>query len=551
MKVLMAQLNPKIGDLVGNTDKVLKTIEMGKEQGVDCILFPEMTLCGYAPHDLVLHDNFISEMEDQLDRVVRASEGIAVVVGLLRRNPIYEEKNLLISAAIIDNGELQGFYDKQLLPTYDVFNERRYFARGKQTKVWTIAGKRVGILICEDMWQHAGEAISGTSYSHDPVKELIPYKPDIMFNLTASPFQSAKADVRVEMCRATVNTLKCPLLYACQVGASGTVICDGYSIYMNAKGEVVRVGKGFQEDFMVIDTDAPTHPTSFEHSTMGDMHAALILGVKDYFVKSNNTKAIIGITGGLDSALVAAIASKALGHENIIGVHLPSVYTSEEQTQDARKLAENLDIKLVEIPIEGINSTFEEALAPHFDLQEDCATDENLIQRVRATILMAFANKHKALLLASCNKTEIGIGHCALYGDMAGAISVIGDVVKTECYQLARYINKSKEMIPQSIIDKPTSEEVRHHAKDYFHLPSYEVIDRIIKGYVEDYKSPETIAKTEDIDQKIVNDVIRKIYKTEHKRRQAAPSLRVSKKSFAVGRKKPLHYQGTIHEKIY
>ncbi len=551
MKVLMAQLNPKIGDLSGNTDKVLKTIEMGKEKGVDCILFPEMTLCGYAPHDLVLHDNFIDEMEDKLDRVVKASKGIAVVVGLIRRNPTYEEKKLLISAAVIDDGKLLGFHDKWLLPTYDVFNERRYFARGKTTQVWEIAGKRVGILICEDMWQHAGEEISGTSYPWDPVKELTVYKPDVLFNLTASPFQSAKADIRVEVCRATAKTLSCPVFYACQVGASGTVICDGYSLYMNAGGEVVRVAKGFQEDFMVIDTEAPTHATSFEHSVMGDMHAALVLGVKDYFKKSNNTKAVIGITGGLDSALVSVIAEKALGKENILGIHLPSVYTTKEQTEDARKLAKSLDIKLIEIPIEGINAAFEEAISPYFDLQEDCATDENLINRIRMSVLMSFANKEKALLLATANKTEIGIGHCTLYGDMAGAISVIGDVVKTDCYQLARYINKKEEIIPQSIIDKPTSEEVRHHAKDYFSLPSYEIIDRIIKGYVEDYKSPETIAKTENIDINMVMDVIRKIYKTEHKRRQAAPSLRVSKKSFAVGRKKPLHYQGTIQEKIY
>ena len=311
------------------------------------------------------------------------------------------------------------------------------------------------------------------------------------------------------------------------------------------------MAKGFQEDFMLIDTDSPGHATSFEHNVMGDMHAALVLGVKDYFHKSRNTKAVVGITGGLDSALVTALATKALGKENVLGVHLPSVLTTKENTEDARKLAASLGIEMHEIPIEGINGVIEESLAPYFDLQEDCATDENVIMRIRATILMAFANKNKALLLATGNKTEMAIGHCTLYGDMAGAITVIGDVVKTECYQLARYINKTSELIPQSILDKPTSDEVRHHEKDTHCLPGYEMIDRIIKGYVEDYKSPETISKTEDIDINVVMDVIRKIYKTEHKRRQAAPSLRISKKSFAVGRKKPLHYSGTTQEKIY
>ncbi|MCH9645076.1 MAG: NAD+ synthase, partial [Proteobacteria bacterium] len=241
MKVMMAQLNPVIGDVIGNTDKVLEAIELGKKRGVDCVLFAEMTLCGYAPHDLLLHENFIDEIENQLDRVVRASKGIAVIVGLVRRNSTYEEKNLLNTAAIIDDGKLLGFYDKWLLPTYDVFNERRYFARGKNVKIWNIAGKRVGVVICEDMWQNAGSEISGTSYPWDPIKELVPYKPDVLFNLTASPFQSAKADVRVEVCRAATKTLSCPVLYACQVGASGNVICDGYSLFVDEDGAVCKV----------------------------------------------------------------------------------------------------------------------------------------------------------------------------------------------------------------------------------------------------------------------------------------------------------------------
>ena len=553
MKTLMAQLNPIIGDLAGNTEKILKAIDLGREKGVDCVLFPEMTICGYAPHDLVLHDNFIDEMENHLDRIVRASKGIAVVVGLVRRNPTYEEKNLLNSAAIIDDGKLLGFYDKWLLPTYDVFNERRYFARGKNIHVWEIAGKRVGVVICEDMWQNAGTEISGTSYPWDPVKALVPYKPDVLFNLTASPYQSAKADVRVEVCRAATKTLNCPVLYACQVGASSTVICDGYSLFVDEKGNVRRVAKGFQEDFIVVELDARDHIIPFEHSVMGDTYSALVLGVKDYFLKSHNTKAIIGITGGLDSALVAEITVKALGKENVLGIHLPSKDTSKERTEDAKKVVENLGIEFIEISIAEQVENYKNIFGKYFNIEEDCPTEENLFARIRSNILMAFANKEKALVLSTCNKTELAIGYCTLYGDMAGAISVIGDLVKTDCYELARYINRNEEIIPRSVIEKPTSEELRHHAKDEVTLPSYEIVDAIIKAYVEDYQLPSEIAKNNNLDINIdvVNHIIRRIYKTEHKRRQAAPSLRVSKKSFAAGRKKPLHYRGSTQEKIY
>ncbi|MCH9624602.1 MAG: Glutamine-dependent NAD(+) synthetase [Chlamydiia bacterium] len=548
---MMAQLNPVIGDVIGNTDKVLEAIELGKKRGVDCVLFAEMTLCGYAPHDLLLHENFIDEIENQLDRVVRASKGIAVIVGLVRRNSTYEEKNLLNTAAIIDDGKLLGFYDKWLLPTYDVFNERRYFARGKNVKIWNIAGKRVGVVICEDMWQNAGSEISGTSYPWDPIKELVPYKPDVLFNLTASPFQSAKADVRVEVCRAATKTLSCPVLYACQVGASGNVICDGYSLFVDEDGAVCKVAKGFEEDFVVIDLEKKEPVIPFKPDAMEDTHMALILGVKDYFVKSYNSKAIIGITGGLDSALVAAIAVKALGKDNVIGVHLPSKFITEEQTKDARDLAKNLGIKLHEIAVKDLYKDYEKAMNPFFDIEQDSAIYENLVMRIRASILMAFANKEKGLLLCTANKTELALGYCALYGDMAGALTVIGDVLKTNCYKLAQYINKKQEIIPSNILNKPSSEELRHHKDDKKSLPSYQIVDRIIKDYVEDYKCPEEIAKIENIDFEIVSEVIRRIYKSEHKRRQAAPSLRVSKKSFAVGRKKPLHYRGSTQEKIY
>lgn len=551
MKIMIAQLNPKIGDLEGNTQKIIEAIEWAKKQEIQIVCFPEMTICGYAPDDLLLYGSFIEEMEKQLDVIVRASGGITAIVGLVRRNSMQEEKGLLNSAAVVSDGKLLGFHDKWLLPTYDVFNERRYFARGKTIQVWNINGVRIGVVICEDMWQNAGEEISGTTYPWDPVKELKVYKPDILFNLTASPFQSRKSDVRVKVCTAAAHTLHCPVVYACQVGANGSVVFDGYSLFVDEEGNLRQVGKGFQEDYMVIDLEKKANLIPFEHDTMYDMFTALKLGVSDYFKKSGQTTAIVGLSGGLDSALVAAIAKEAIGSENITGVFMPTRYSSKESYEDAKQLAENLGITFKHIDIDAIFEHYLQLLRPHFTSNEDDVTEENLQARIRGNILMALANKFKSLVLCTGNKSELALGYCTLYGDMCGAIAVIGDVLKTEAYQLARWINREKEVIPVRTIEKPPSAELRHNQKDTDHLPPYEVIDKVIQGYVEEYQTIEQIAQNTQIPVETVAFVVRRIYKAEHKRRQAPPSLRISKKSFAVGRKKPLHYTGASVEKVY
>ena len=551
MKILAAQLNPIIGDIVGNKDKVLGAMAMAKSQGIDIVSFPEMTLCGYAPEDLVLHKKFIEEMENCLDDIVRESIGITVLVGLVRKNPAHEEKGLLNSVAVISEGKLLGFHDKWLLPTYDVFDERRYFARGKNIQVWEIKGKRIAVLICEDMWQNAGEEISGTSYPWDPVKELIVYKPDILFNLTASPFQSRKADIRVQVCRAAAKTLKCPIVYTCQVGANGPVIFDGYSLFVDKEGNLKQVAKGFQEDYMVIDLQARGNVLSFEHDPMYDMFSALKLGVHDYFKKSGQKRALVGLSGGIDSALVAVIAVEALGKENVCGIFMPTRYSSSDSFEDAKLLAERLGIEFRVIDIEPIFQHFLDILQPYFKEEPEDVTEENIQARIRGLILMAFSNKFRALLLCTGNKSELGLGYCTLYGDMCGAISVIGDVLKTECYQLARWINRENEIIPERTLEKPPSAELRHNQKDSDTLPPYEMVDKIIRGHVEELYSTEEIAKLNGIDEETVRFVVRRIYKAEHKRRQAAPSLRISKKSFAAGRRKPLHFSGSLSEKVY
>ncbi len=555
MKVLVAQLNPTIGDLHGNTDKVLESIKWAKEEGIELVVFPEMTLCGYAPDDLVLHERFIDEMEKQLDRVVKGSEGISCIVGLIRRNSKHEEKGLLNSAAVITDGKLLGFHDKWLLPTYDVFNERRYFSRGRTVQVFNINGLRVGVVICEDMWQNAGQEIAGTTYPWDPVRELVVYKPDLLVNLTASPFQSRKSDIRVKVCRAAALRLNCPVVYACQVGANGPIVFDGYSLFVDAEGDLRQVAKGFQEDFMVIDLDKKTNVIPFDHDQMYDVYAALRLGVRDYFTKSGQTKAVLGLSGGIDSAVVACIARDAIGAENIHGIFMPTRFSSNESYEDAKKLADNLGIKFDRLDIDKTYEHFLNLVDPYLHLgdekDEQDVTKENLQARIRSILLMAFSNKERSLLLCTGNKSELALGYCTLYGDMSGAISVIGDLLKTETYQLAHWLNREWEMIPARILEKAPSAELKHDQKDTDTLPPYEIIDKVIRGYVEECSPLEEIASKYHIDLDLVKSVVRRIYKAEHKRRQSAPSLRISPKSFSYGRTKPLHFSGRKSEEIY
>lgn len=549
MKILAAQLNPTIGDLEGNTDKIINAIEAAKGQGADIVVCPELSICGYAPEDLILHERFIDAMELQLHRVIDASEGICVLVGLVRRNPTLEEKQHLNSAAVIYNKHLLGFHDKWLLPTYDVFNERRYFARGKTVQVWNIKGVRIGVLICEDMWQHAGWEVARTSYPWDPVKEYIPYKPDILFNLTASPYQSEKRAIRVQVCQAAARTLKCPIVYVCQVGANAPVVFDGYSLYVDEEGRLCQAAEGFKEDLMLIDTEKACKPIDLETDPMEDLYSALKLGLTDYFHKAQQERAILGLSGGLDSALVAAIAADALGKENLLAIHMPTRYSSDASYDDAKLLSERLGIEFLNIPIDDTYEHFINLLTAYSPIEEGDITLENLQARIRAVILMAFANKQQRLLLGTSNKSELALGYYTLYGDMCGAICTIGDVAKTQCYVLAQWINRNGEIIPNRILVREPSAELRHHQKDTDSLPPYGIVDKVLKGYVEGYLPLEVIAEQNGIDIDVVRSIVIRIYRAEHKRRQSPPSIRITQKSFAAGRSKPLHFNGS--ERVY
>lgn len=539
MRILVAQLNPIIGDLEGNTQKIIQTLDNARTKGVDIVLFSELSLCGYPPEDLLLHPSFIDAQQDYLEKVVRASSRLMVLVGIVRRNPSRGEKSIFNSAAIIQDGKLIGYEDKRLLPTYDVFDERRYFEPGASSLIWEYKGKRIGVLICEDIWQHAGY-VGYTDYAKDPVLDLAPLKPDLVLNLSASPYQFQKPDMRVKVCVKCAKTLHVPVILCCQVGGNDQLVFDGYSLYVDGDGQLRQIAKGFEEDEMIVDLDAPACPCPFSYDPMKDLYNALVLGVRDYFHKQGFRKGCLGLSGGIDSALVACIAVDALGKENVLAIGMPSPYSSTESVSDAQLLAQRLGVEWKEVPIKEPLQNFLDVLEPHFQGKGPDVTEENLQARIRGMILMALSNKLGYIVLSTGNKSEMGMGYCTLYGDMCGGLGVISDVTKQQVYALSQWINREQEVIPQSIIDKEPSAELRPNQKDSDSLPPYPVVDKVLQGYVEEYLSPEEIASKYDLPVEVVLDLTRRIHRAEYKRRQAAPGIRVSKKAFRVGRRYPI-----------
>lgn len=539
MKILIAQCNPIIGDIRGNTEKVFDVIAKAHLQKVDLVLFPELTLCGYPTDDFVFHSDFLDAMDRALGAVVRASKGLIIVLGLVRRNMNHGEKPILNSAAVIENEELLGFYDKMLLPTYDVFDERRYFESGSSVHPWILKGKKVGIIICEDIWQHAGFT-GGTRYRKDPILELEPHNIDLLLNLSASMYQFQKPDVRVQVCSKAAKTLRAPVILCCQVGGNDQLVFDGHSVYVDAKGELRQLGRGFEEDNMVVDLAGHSCVIPFKYDPMRDLYQALVLGVKDYFRKGGFKKACLGLSGGIDSALVACIAKDALGKGNILCVNMPTRYNLEEGKNDAHKLAMALEIAYKEISIDAMFEGYLRLLEPLFEGRAWDTTEENIQARIRGMVLMAFSNKLGYVVLSCGNKSELAVGYCTLYGDVSGGLSPISDVLKTQVYALCNWLNRDGEIIPKNILNKAPSAELKENQKDIDTLPTYDVLDKILIGYIEEYLSSEEIAKKYDIPLSIVTGIIRKIHQAEYKRRQTPPGIRISKKSFGIGRKYPI-----------
>lgn len=539
MRIFVAQMNPIVGDLEGNMHKIIETLERARTKQADVVLFPELTLCGYPPEDLLLHPSFIDAQEKCLQKIIHASAHLMVFVGIVRRNTSSGEKPIFNSAAVICDGKLLGFEDKRLLPTYDVFDERRYFEPGSTAHIWEYKGKKIGVLICEDIWQHAGY-VGYTQYAKDPVLDFLPLAPDLILNLSASPYQFQKPSVRVNVCSKCAKTLRCPVILCCQVGGNDQLIFDGYSIHVDKEGKLCQLAKGFEEDDMIVDLDAPVPPFSFVYDPVKDLYQALVLGVRDYFYKSGFKKGCLGLSGGVDSALVACIAVDALGKENVLAVAMPSRYSSPGSISDSQALARNLGIQLLEISIEKPFQSFLDLLEPIFQGKDRDVTEENMQARIRGTILMAISNKLGHIVLSTGNKSEMAMGFCTLYGDMCGGLSVISDVTKQQVYTLCRWLNLEKEVIPVSIIDKVPSAELRPDQKDSDSLPPYEIVDKVLQGYVEEYLSPEEISEKYDVPVEIAIDLVRRIHRAEYKRRQGAPGIRVSRKAFRVGRRYPI-----------
>lgn len=539
MKILAAQINPTIGDLKGNSHKIIKAIERGQKLKADVVLFPELCLSGYPPEDFLLLQGFLEETEKALISIIPHTKNITTVIGIPRKNPSIKEKSITNSAAVIQNGKLLGYEDKCLLPTYDVFDEKRYFEPGLELKLWDIGGKKVGITVCEDLWEHSN-LLEFTSYHRDPVLELKKLNPDFVLNLSASPYSEGRVDSRIAVCTKASKTLGCPLVFCNQVGGNDSLIFDGYSIYAGPKGDLLKIAKGFAEDDLFVDTDEKLPKLIFQDDSTEDLYKALVLGLHDYFNKSGFKKACLGLSGGIDSALVACIAKDALGAENVLGVLMPSRFSSPGSITDAEQLAKNLGMKYITIPIEEPFDSYLHLLNPFFKGKKEDTTEENLQARIRGMILMALSNKDGYIVLSTGNKSEMAMGYATLYGDMCGGLGVINDVTKTQVYTLSNWINRNKELIPWSTIEKPPSAELRANQKDSDSLPDYAIVDTVLKDYIVGHLSPKEISSRHKYDIDLVNELIRKIHRNEYKRRQAPPGLRVSEKAFTIGRRFPI-----------
>lgn len=546
MKIALAQMNCIIGDFEGNYQKIKSYIQQAKKQGADLVVFPELSVCGYPPRDFLEFKDFINQSLEVVDKIAKLSNQIAIIVGAPAVNPVSEGKDLFNSAYFLANGEIQGRADKALLPTYDIFDEYRYFEPGSNFQVIEYMGKRLAVTVCEDIWNIGNE---NPLYRTCPMDELVKQNPDMMINISASPFSYEKAEERIEIVRENVSRYGIPMFYCNYIGAQTEIIFDGASLVMNKKLFVVDEYAYFQEDLKVFDSDeieGVAQNNTISSSKIERIHQALLLGIRDYFRKLGFKKAILGLSGGIDSAVSLALACEALGSENVLSVLMPSQFSSDHSVNDSIALCKNLASPYKIISIEDIYQSFIEELTPHFNGKPFNVAEENIQARSRAVLLMALSNKHGHILLNTSNKSEAAVGYGTLYGDMCGGLSVLGDVYKTQVYSLAKHINKQKEVIPENIISKPPSAELRHNQKDSDSLPEYTILDEILELYIEEQLGPDEIVN-KGHDEKLVNRILNMVNQSEYKRFQTPPILRVSPKAFGMGRRLPLvgKYLGT------
>ncbi|MGB7438894.1 MAG: NAD+ synthase [Candidatus Acidiferrum sp.] len=542
MKIALAQFNPTVGDFEGNAARILDLAGQAEYRGADLVVFSELCICGYLPLDLLERPAFIQRNHDTLNRIAAAMPIPAIVGYAGRVGGEYQRagKSIANKAALIREGRVVFEQSKMLLPTYDVFDESRYFQPGDKQYVFGLAQEELGITICEDVWNDKTFWAS-PMYARDPVTELISQGASVLINISASPYTIDKRFLRLGMLRSTALHHKLPVIYVNQVGGNDSLIFDGASTAFTATGRVAAQAKAFEEDLVIFDTT----------TGQGDIHEqpedevaysylALVLGTRDYVRKCRFSKTIVGLSGGVDSAVVAAIAVAALGASNVQGVSMPGPYSSEGSKTDAQALAQNLGIEFLSIPISQVFDAYKEALALAFLGRPEDATEENIQARIRGNYLMALSNKFGSMVLSTGNKSENAVGYCTLYGDMAGGLAVISDVPKMMVYELARYINRERELIPRTILEKPPSAELRPNQKDTDSLPPYEVLDRILKSYIEEVKCPEEIALETGFDLKLVRTIAALVDRNEYKRKQAAPGLKITSRAFGFGRPFPI-----------
>ena len=549
MKIAQAQLNTIVGDCEGNLARVLSSLERAREEGVDLVVFPEQTLPGYPAEDLLEREDFIDQVQDVFERAVQACQGMAMVLGTIVRTGCSEGKPIYNSAALVQDGEVLGFQHKTLLPTYDVFDEARYFCPAREHPVFEFKGRKLALAICEDLWNRPGFCVENM-YDIDPVEKwVVDGEADLVIAISASPFSLGRPRFRRRLLGEIASSKGVDLVYCNLVGGNTSLVFDGTSIALGAESELLSQASSFDEDFVVFDLPGRAEETGTtpavavaEDSSGEDLEqafGALVLGTRDYLHKSGFRKAVLGLSGGIDSALTAVVAAAALGPENVIGVTMPSRYSSGGSVSDSRQLADNLGVVLEEIPIETIFSSVLETLDPVFEGLEEDVTEENIQARIRGLLLMALSNKLNALLLTTGNKSELAVGYCTLYGDMSGGLAVISDVPKTLVYRISEWLNRDGEVIPAAIIDKPPSAELRPDQKDTDSLPSYDVLDAILEAYVEEGRGLRELVEL-GFEEETVAGILRMVDLNEYKRLQAAPGLRITSKAFGPGRRFPV-----------
>lgn len=543
MKIGLAQINPTVGDLSGNRSLILDAYHSLVEDGAELVVFPELATCGYPPRDLLFKSRFVADTEASLREIAAATGAVPALIGFVEARPADTPGRPFYNAAAwCAEGRVQHIGRKSLLPNYDVFDEERYFEPAAGPTVVEWQGLRIGITICEDIWNHSSVATS-RRYCEDPVAELASQSIDLLINLSASPWHEGKNEAREPLVQVAAERCACPAVYCNMVGGNDELIFDGGSLVAHPERGLIAGLAGFATEHRIVDLDtaAPNFSEYFNLKGNAATQRALVLGIRDYAHKSGFSRALIGLSGGIDSAVVAALAAEALGPQNLMGVALPSAISSQHSRDDAAALAANLGIDYHELPIADVVATAETTLKPIFGNRPADVTEENIQARARGLLLMAMSNKFGALLLTTGNKSEIAVGYCTLYGDMCGGLAAISDLPKMKVYALARHINSEagRELIPQNTIDKAPSAELRPDQKDEDSLPPYPVLDAILRLYVEAGLSrAEIVAK--GYEPAIVNDIVRKVDLNEYKRKQAAPGLKTTPLAFGIGRRIPI-----------